>query len=71
MGFSVPIAEWLREPLREWAGDLLSERRLRSDGLLRHQEVERAWRALQSGRDDAALRVWTVVMYQMWRDHWS
>jgi asparagine synthase (glutamine-hydrolysing) len=71
MGFSVPIAAWLRGPLREWAGDLLSEHRLRSDGFLRYQEVDRAWRALQSGRDDAALRVWTVVMYQMWREHWA
>jgi len=65
-GFAVPLGRWLRNELREWAGDLLDERRLRSQGFLRVQPIRRMWEEHQSGRHDRQAYLWNVLMFQAW-----
>jgi asparagine synthase (glutamine-hydrolysing) len=69
VGFTAPIAAWLRGPVRTWAEDLLfgSER---MDAWLSPAGVGRAWQRLQNGGDDVANSVWAVVMFQAWRQRW-
>lgn len=68
-GFAIPIHEWLRGPLREWAGDLLSVSRLEQQGLLESAVVSEAWRRHQEG-EDWSYPLWDVLMLQAWIDHW-
>jgi asparagine synthase (glutamine-hydrolysing) len=70
MGFSVPVGDWLRGPLRDWAEDLLSERRLASDGILDPAMVRGTWERLLGGDTAADARIWTVLMFQAWRERW-
>ena len=65
-GFSVPTADWLRGPLREWAADLMAPKTLHRQGYLRTAPVETAWRQLLAGRDELAEPIWGVVMFQSW-----
>ena len=70
-GFAIPLAAWLRGPLREWAGDLLARPDLALDGLLDSRRVRRAFADHQSGRRDRAHLLWTVLMLQSWRLRWG
>lgn len=65
-GFSVPIGEWLRGPLREWAEDLLSEQSLSSSGLIFAQPVREKWAEHQSGHRNWQYFLWNVLMFQAW-----
>ncbi|WCO65855.1 asparagine synthase (glutamine-hydrolyzing) [Iamia majanohamensis] len=67
-GFGVPIARWLRGPLRPWAEDLLAPGALAATGLLRPEPVRRAWRDHLAGRRDASYEIWDVLMLQSWLD---
>jgi asparagine synthase (glutamine-hydrolysing) len=65
-GFAVPVGNWLRGPLRDWAEDLIAERRLRDEGWLDVEHVRQLWQDHLSGRRDWSTRLWNVLMYQAW-----
>lgn len=69
-GFSVPIAEWLRGPLRDWADDLFDGVRMEDDGLLNPAPVRKMWAEHLSGNRNWAAHLWTVAMFQSWRRRW-
>jgi asparagine synthase (glutamine-hydrolysing) len=71
IGFGVPMASWLRGPLKDWAGDLLSPARLARDGYLDAGPVSKAWDVHQRGRQDQEHLIWSVVAFQSWLDQWE
>jgi len=71
MGFGLDVGAWLRGPLRDWGEGLLAEARLRDEGYLDPGPIRRALAEHQSGRRNHAQRLWTVLMFQSWLEHWS
>jgi asparagine synthase (glutamine-hydrolysing) len=65
-GFAVPLAAWLRGPLRDWAEALLDPARLSAEGYLSAAPIAQAWSAHLSGRHDRAHELWDVLMFQAW-----
>ena len=70
MGFSVPIDQWLRGPLRQWAEGLLFSD-VRGGGWFDTPALSRAWQELQAGRPRAGTAIWAAVMLQAWRSRWA
>ena len=69
-GFGMPLARWLRGPLRDWSQALLSEARVRRQGLLDPRFV-RPLREERSGRRGRTELLWHVLMFQAWHEHWQ
>jgi asparagine synthase (glutamine-hydrolysing) len=67
MGFGVPIDQWLKGPLKDWAGDLLNPSALEQEGLLRRVSLERNWIEHQSGTRNRQHLLWNVLMFESWR----
>jgi asparagine synthase (glutamine-hydrolysing) len=66
MGFGVPIGEWLRGPLRDWAEALIDEDRLRREGFFHPEPIRGLWNAQLRGTSDEQYRLWGVLMFQSW-----
>jgi asparagine synthase (glutamine-hydrolysing) len=66
MGFAIPVGEWLKGPLREWAEDLLDPKQISDDGLLNPQLIQRAWHEHLSGQRNRQYQLWNILMFQGW-----
>lgn len=69
MGFRVPVAAWLRGPLRDWAEDLLSSNRL-TESALQSEPIRQKWKEHLLGQRNWEHLLWGVLMYQSWRQTW-
>jgi asparagine synthase (glutamine-hydrolysing) len=66
MGFGVPIDNWLRGPLKNWAEELLNEHEIKNDGLLNYDIIKRKWDEHISGKRNWQYHIWDVLMFQSW-----
>jgi asparagine synthase (glutamine-hydrolysing) len=69
MGFGVPLGEWLRGPLKEWAWALLDPYRLKREGYFHHNVILEKWEEHLSGKHDWHNQLWPVLMFQAWLEN--
>jgi asparagine synthase (glutamine-hydrolysing) len=65
-GFGIPVADWLRGPLRDWAEGLLCEPALSRGGLFNTQVIRDAWAQHLQGDRNFQYPLWVILMFQAW-----
>ena len=70
-GFGIPVADWLRGPLRPMMLDLLSAGQLTRQGIFEPAAVQKLIDDHLAGRSDNRKPLWTLLMFQMWDSHWG
>jgi asparagine synthase (glutamine-hydrolysing) len=69
-GFAIPLADWLRAGLKEWAEDLLFESSP-YERLFDRLQLKTMWIEHQSGDINHQDLLWTVLMLKMWLNYWT
>jgi asparagine synthase (glutamine-hydrolysing) len=63
MGFSVPLAEWFRGPLRQHVKDSLLGESMRNSGIFNMEYIEHLVKQHQSGLRDYSASIWSLLMF--------
>jgi len=70
MGFTVPLYRWFNNELKDLLLDNLSSERLKKEGLFDPALVEKKLKEHLSGQFNHQLCLWSLLMWEMWRERW-
>jgi asparagine synthase (glutamine-hydrolysing) len=70
MGFGVPLPDWLRGPLRNWAEDLMNEAGLSAGDIFYVDAIRSLWAEFLSGDNARYFLIWNILMFQAWHRRW-
>jgi len=65
-GFGMPIGDWIKGDLREWAESLLSKDAIESSGFINSGPVLEKWKHHLSGKQNWQHALWLVLIFQDW-----
>ena len=66
----MPIAAWINDDLRGLVDEYLNEDRLQREGIFNPPEVTRLLNDHARRARNNAKNIWTILMFQLWRERW-
>ncbi|MDT0582629.1 asparagine synthase (glutamine-hydrolyzing) [Brumicola blandensis] len=66
MGFSVPLAQWFREEIKEIAQHYLIDELIGLKTVFKESQITTLWDEHLSGKKDHATVLWSMLMFEMW-----
>jgi len=70
MGFSVPISDWLKGPLKDWATDLINSKNASETDILNKKIIQEIWSQHMKGTHDHSHKIWAVCMFLAWLERY-
>lgn len=70
MGFGIPVEKWLANELKNLVEEYLNEKKLKTHGLFNENYIAQLLSEYFSGRTEKSLKVWYLLMFQMWYEKW-
>ncbi|MBI5412947.1 asparagine synthase (glutamine-hydrolyzing) [Candidatus Peregrinibacteria bacterium] len=69
-GFSAPIAEWLKGPLKDELPNVIWKSKIWDAGIFKKEAVAKLINDHQSGKADLSFRIWNLITLCLWFDRW-
>jgi len=69
-GFAAPVGSWFKKELRPLLLEVLDEKKIKSEGVFNPQEIQRIVKSHLEGRVDYARELWSLFVFEMWRERW-
>ena len=69
-GFSAPIGEWLRGPLRPMVEQHLNPEAVHADGIFDPAAVSQSLHRFYGDKSISANQIWYLLEFQMWKSRW-
>lgn len=66
MGFGIPLATWMRGPLRDWAESLINPATISTNGIFNKKIISLKWNQFLKGDDRLTHPIWLILTYQSW-----
>jgi len=70
MGFGIPVEQWLQHELKDLVNEYLSDSYLGKHNFFNAGHVQNLVRSFYKGRTDLYLKIWHLLMFQMWYEKW-
>jgi asparagine synthase (glutamine-hydrolysing) len=70
-GFSIPIKNWLKTDLKDLMMEYLSEKRVKEAGLFNYSYIEKMINQHLSNKQNHAHRLWTLILFNLWRERFT
>ena len=68
MGFGIPLAEWLRGSLNNWAEDLLYSSKIKGSDFFEEKKIDKLWKEHLSKNKNCHYQLWPIIMFKAWSE---
>lgn len=70
MGFGIPVQEWIKTDLNEWAEYLLSEEQNKKHNIFDFDQINSAWLSHKEGELNNIMKLWPIIQFNQWYNHY-
>ncbi len=67
MGFGIPLGDWLRDELIDWAENLINRKELENNEHFNTEMIIKIWNEHKSKKRDWQSILWPILMFQSWK----